>query len=104
MLTTAISYSAQSNTYHPNRSAVATGSTVTLSFTAGHVEDNFNSYATPTVVWLKDGTLARTTPTNMAVGSNGRLSSSPSPSRHLMQESISVSSVGVDPRRMEHFH
>jgi len=48
---------------------------VTLSFTAGHFGDDMKSYATPTAVWLKDGALARTTPTNLAVGSNGRLSS-----------------------------
>ena len=70
-----VSYSSQTNAFYPNRTAVNTGAMVTLSFTAGHVGDDMNSYTTPTAVWLKDGAPASTTPTNMAVGGNGRLSS-----------------------------
>ena len=75
MIVGSVSYSSQTNAIYPNRTAVNTGAMVTLSFTAGHVGDDMNSYTTPTAVWMKDGTLARITPTNMAVGSNGRLSS-----------------------------
>ena len=70
-----IIYSSQTNDFYPNRTAVNNGTMVTLSFTAGHVGDDMNSYTTPTAVWLKDGVPARTTPTNMAVGSNGQLNS-----------------------------
>ena len=70
-----VSYSSQNNAFYPNRTAVNTGANVTLSFTAGHVGDNMNSFTTPTAVWLKDGIPVRTTPIDMAVGSNGRLSS-----------------------------
>ena len=70
-----VSYSSQTNAFYPNRTAVNTGAMVTLSFTSGHVGDDMNSYTTPTAVWLKDGALARITPTNMAVGGNGILSS-----------------------------
>ena len=70
-----VSYSSQINSFYPNRTAVNTGANVTLSFTAGHVGDDMNSYTTPTAVWLKDGAQASTTPTNMTVGGNGRLNS-----------------------------
>ena len=75
MITGSVSYSSQTNAIYPNRTAVNTGANITLSFTSGHIGDDMNSYTTPTAVWLKDGTLARTTPTNMAVGGNGRLNS-----------------------------
>ena len=75
MITGPVSYSSQINRIYPNRTAVNTGANVTLSFTAGHVGDDMNSYTTPTALWMKDGDPARTTPTNMAVGGNGQLSS-----------------------------
>ena len=70
-----VSYSSQINAFYPNRTAVNSGAIVTLSFTAGHVGDDMNNYTTPTAMWLKDGAPVRTTPTNMAVGGNGQLSS-----------------------------
>ena len=70
-----VSYSSQRNDIYPNRTAVNTGANVTLSFTAGHVGDDMNSYTTPTAVWLKDGARARTTAIDVAVGGNGELSS-----------------------------
>ena len=45
-----------------------------LNFVIGHVNDGTTMYTAPTVLWLKDGTPAGATPTNTAVGSNGRLS------------------------------
>ena len=45
-----------------------------LNFVIGHVNDSTTMYTPPTVLWLKDGTPTRTTPTNTAVGSNGHLS------------------------------
>ena len=58
-----------------NRTAQNNGDSVTLAYTAGYVGDDTNNYNTPSVVWLKDGAPFRTTPTNMAVGGNGQLSS-----------------------------
>ena len=75
MISGPVSYTSQSSELFPNRTAVNTGAMVTLSFTAGHVGDDMNSYTTPTAVWLKDGAPARTTPTNMAVSGTSRLSS-----------------------------
>ena len=75
VITGPVSYSSQTNVIYPNRTAVNTGANVTLSFTAGHVGDDMNSYTTPTAVWLKDGALATTLPTNMTVGDNDRLNS-----------------------------
>ena len=48
---------------------------VTLTYTAGHVHDGLNTYSIPSVVWLKDGTPARTIPNNTVIGSNGQLNS-----------------------------
>ena len=45
-----------------------------LNFVIGHVNDDTTMYTPPTVLWLKDGTTTRATPTNIPVGSNGRLS------------------------------
>ena len=43
-----------------------------LNFITGHIDDNITIlYATPTVLWLKDGTPTRATPTNTPVCSNG---------------------------------
>ena len=84
MISGPVSYSSQTNTIYPNRTAVNTGANVTLSFTAGHVGDDMNSYTTTTAVWLKDGAPARTTPTDMTVGGNGQLSSTLS---FILQES-----------------
>ena len=63
-------------TFFANRTAQSNGDSVTLTYTAGHVgDDDTNNYDAPSGVWLKDGTPFRTTPTNMVVGSNGKLSS-----------------------------
>ena len=62
-------------TYFSNRTAQNNGDSVTLTYTTGHVGDDTNNYNTPSVMWLKDGAPARTTPTDTAVGSNGQLSS-----------------------------
>ena len=62
-------------TFFANRTARNNGDSVTLTYTAGHVGDDSNTYSIPSVVWLKDGAPFRTTPTNLAVGSNGQLSS-----------------------------
>ena len=58
-----------------NRTIQTNGDSVTLTYTAGRVGDDTKAYSMPSVVWLKDGASARTTPSNMAVGSNGQLSS-----------------------------
>ena len=62
-------------TYFSNRTAQNNGDSVTLIYTAGHVDDDTSTYSTPLVVWLKDGAPASTTPIDTAVGSNGQLSS-----------------------------
>ena len=62
-------------TFVANRTAQNNGDSVTLTYTAGHVGDDTNTYSIPSVVWLKNGVPARTTPSNMAVGSDGQLSS-----------------------------
>ncbi len=38
-----------------NRTGAHCGSSISLSFTAGHVGDNEMDYLIPTVQWLKDG-------------------------------------------------
>ena len=58
-----------------NRTAANNGSSITFSFTAGHVGDDMNMYDPPTAQWFKDGVTVTTLPTNSPVGSNGRLSS-----------------------------
>ena len=74
-LTGPVSNSSQASAFYPNRIAVNSGA-ITLSFTAGHAGDDMNNFTTPTAVWLKHGYLVGfTTPTNMAVGGNGGLSS-----------------------------
>ena len=62
-------------TFFANRRTQNNGDSVTLTYTAGHVGDDTNIFDAPSGVWLKDGAPFRTTPTNMAVGSNGQLSS-----------------------------
>ena len=62
-------------TIFANRTAKNNGDSVTLTYTAGHVGDDSNTYSTPSVIWLKDGAPAMTTPIDVAVGSNGQLSS-----------------------------
>ena len=62
-------------TFFGNRTAQNNGSSVTLTYTAGHVGDDTNNYNASSGVWLKDGAPYRTTPTNVAVGGNGQLSS-----------------------------
>ena len=55
-----------------NRTGYQTGNMVTLSFEIGRVGDNSTPYSTPSVMWLKNGTPVRVTPTNTP-GANGRI-------------------------------
>ena len=55
-----------------NRTRHQMGNMVTLSFEIGHVGDDSTSYSTPSVVWLKDGTPVRATPTDTP-GANGSI-------------------------------
>ena len=55
-----------------NRTGYQTDDSVLLSFEIGHVGDDSTPYSTPSVMWLKDGTPIRTTPTNTP-GANGRI-------------------------------
>ena len=58
-----------------NRTGASNGTSISFSFTAGHVGDDMNLYDPPTAQWFKDGVPVATVPTNSLVGSNGRLSS-----------------------------
>ncbi len=58
-----------------NRTGAHSGSSVSLSFTVGHVGDNEVNYSIPTVQWLKDGNPYTLHPTDTVVGINGQLSS-----------------------------
>ena len=60
-------------TFFANRLARTNGDNVTLNYIAGHVGNDTNNYFDPLVTWLKDGAPIRTTPTNIAGGSNGQL-------------------------------
>ena len=62
-------------TFFSNRTAQSNGDNVTLTYTAGHVGDDINTYSIPSAVWLKNGVQASTIPSNMAMGSDGQLSS-----------------------------
>ena len=64
-----------STAFFANRTAQNNGDSVTLYYTAGHVGDDTNDYTTPSVMWLKNGAPARTTPINTVVSSNGQLTS-----------------------------
>ena len=55
-----------------NRTGYQMGNTATLSFEISHVGDDSTSYSTPSVMWLKDGTPVRATPTNTP-GANGNI-------------------------------
>ncbi len=57
-----------------NRTKARSGSSISLSFTAGHVGDNETNYSIPTVQWLKDGIPSTLVPTD-TIGTNGQLSS-----------------------------
>ncbi len=58
----------------PNQRASSVNDAITLSFTAGHEDDEMNMYSVASAQWLHNGVLARTTPLNeMEV--NGRLES-----------------------------
>ena len=48
------------------------GNTATLSFEISHIGDGSTPYSTPSVMWLKDGTPVRVTPTNTQ-GTNGAI-------------------------------
>ena len=70
-----IIYTSQTQRIFPNRTAVSTEVTVTMSFSTGHVGDDMRNYNIPTVMWLKDEAPAKPRPVNTAVGSNSRLGS-----------------------------
>ena len=63
-----------STTLRANRTSENNGDSVTLTYTAGHVGDDTNSYSMPTVMWLKDGATVRTASTDTTM-ENGQLSS-----------------------------
>ncbi len=48
----------------PNRRASSVNDTITLSFTAGHEDDEMNMYSVTSAQWLHNGILARTSPMN----------------------------------------
>ncbi len=58
----------------PNRRNSYVNDDITLSFTAGHEDDEMNMYSVTSVKWLLNGILARTSPMN-AMEANGRLKS-----------------------------
>ncbi len=58
----------------PNRRACSVNDTITLSFTAGHEDDEMNMYSVATAQWLHNGVLARTPQMN-EMEANGRLKS-----------------------------
>jgi len=57
-----------------NRTGYEDGDPASLSYIIGHIGDGIIDYTTPTVTWLRNGIPARATPTNSALGTNGRLS------------------------------
>ncbi len=59
---------------YANRRAAYVNDTITLSFTAGHEDDEMNMYSVATAQWLHNGVLARTPPMN-AMEAHGRLKS-----------------------------
>ncbi len=58
----------------PNRRASSINDAITLSFTAGHEDDETNMYSVTSAQWLHNGVLARTPPMN-AMEALGRLKS-----------------------------
>ncbi len=58
----------------PNRRASFVNDAITLSFTAGHEDDEMNMYSVATAQWLHNGVLARTSPM-IAMEAHGRLKS-----------------------------
>ena len=58
----------------PNRRESYVNDAITLSFTAGHEDDEMNMYSVASAQWLHNGVLARTSPMN-AMEANGRLKS-----------------------------
>ena len=58
----------------PNRRESYVNDAITLSFTAGHEDDEMNMYSVTSVQWLLNRILARTSPMN-AMETNGRLKS-----------------------------
>ncbi len=58
----------------PNRRESYVNDVITLSFTAGHVNDGTNMYSVTSAQWLHKGVLARTPPMN-AIEANGRIKS-----------------------------
>ncbi len=58
----------------PNRRESYVNDAITLSFTAGHEDDEMNIYSVTSAQWLHNGVPARTSPM-VAMVSNGRLKS-----------------------------
>ncbi len=58
----------------PNRRATSVNDAITLSFTAGHENDERNMYSVTSAQWLHNGVLARMSPMN-AMERHGRLKS-----------------------------
>ncbi len=58
----------------PNRRESSVNDAITLSFTAGHEDDEINMYSVATTQWLHNGVLVRTSPM-IAMEAHGRLKS-----------------------------
>ncbi len=59
---------------YANRRAAYVNESITLSFTAGHEDDETNMYSVISAQWLHKGISVRTTPNN-SMEANGRLKS-----------------------------
>ena len=60
-------------TFFSNRTTLSDEDSVTLTYTAGHVGDDTNTYSIPSVKWLKNGVQVRIISSDAAVGINGQL-------------------------------
>ena len=61
-----ISSTARSNfVFFRNRAGLLDGDTASISYVVGHIYDDLLHFVAPTVVWLKDGVLIDTLPTNI---------------------------------------
>ena len=57
-----------------NRTGIMEGSPASPNYDIGHVGDDTTNYMIPEVTWLKDGEVARATPTDAPLGSgNGQV-------------------------------
>ena len=60
-----------SGTPPDNRTGYEVGDIASLNFMTGRIDDNITMYTPRNVLWLKDGTPTRATPTNTLVCTNG---------------------------------